>query len=293
MSEYLNIISAVWPFVLTIGTVLWLFFASPFAWWTSGLVSKRLFVRSFLFLLFWIAIVIFKLQLLIRLLFRGIPPWKQWHAWRMFEKLTRCFIQGKKDTLLFCAMTMILCVDESKEKSEDITVDIDEVVNSAERGCVCPVSLTRVLRIIFCLTDGDREYLQSFFLLMKRNPCRAFWHGAFNALMDAAQKWDLIKARKNIFVVGNVIADKILEFACVDGEKELAEGVVKIRQRLRDLELSDVKYVGEKVICEMVDELSTEINDVGAKLYVVCKIKKQAEVKPIDSNLLEVGNGTT
>ena len=60
--------------------------------------------------LLWLAIIILRIIIFVCLLFRGIMPWHQAHAWKIFTKLIECYIDHKKDTLIAIVASVLVQV---------------------------------------------------------------------------------------------------------------------------------------------------------------------------------------
>jgi len=279
--DIFGLVVTVAPKLLLCWAVIWSFLASPFAWWISGCVEKRWMSRLGLALVVWLIVIVSKVKLFFRLLFRGVMPWTQMHAWRLFERFVKCFVQCKTDTLIIGIASVLIGANEDKELEEkidkEIDIGIDAVIKNEEYCHWCPVSMQNALKVLFSITPSDQLYLRNAVSTIKKVDKKKWYGELFNKIVDSAKKYDLIKLRLTLLRVSKLVIDKLMNFACEQQMRDLAVKVVELRHLLRDLEKSDVRHVGEKRIARLIDDLTAKANAVGVLLYTECRLLRSVK----------------
>ena len=144
----LNVLQIDWPILLVRCAFLWSLLSSKFAWWLSGVVSKCWWLRILVVIAVWIAIILLRIVLFVRLLFKGLMPWNQVHAWYVFTRLVECYVDYKKDTLVGVVLAVLIQVD-TKRGADNIDFTADEdykkiikqaFTESAENGAILLVT---------------------------------------------------------------------------------------------------------------------------------------------------------
>ena len=78
-----------------------------------------------------------------------------------------------------------------------------------------------------------------------------------------------------------------MKIACENEEKELAYECVRLKQMISDLGNIKIRYGNGNVICQRIDGIAIQLNNVGAMLCVMAEFKKGS----VSVRLLEYKGG--
>ena len=271
-SDFFSIFLTIAPKLLLIGAIIWSLFSSPFAWWVSQFPAKGRLSRVGYVLLIWLIIVIVRVKLFVALLLKGVSLTKQIHAWGMFVRLVKCFVKSKTDTLVMGIISIVLSCDPKVNLDENKELDCESIVNDDSFIEGISSSGGELIKLMFCLTKGDQEYLDALLALFKKAKDDGILHIVYNFLLEALHKYDFSKIQKHFCMACIDISKMVMKFACKMNDVDLAERVVRLRQLIAVLSRSNVKHVGEKEITRIVDEFIECANAVIAKLYVIARM---------------------
>lgn len=264
LSDLISIFLTLAPKLLLIGAIIWSLLSSPFAWWVSQFPAKGRLSRVGYTLLIWFIIVIVRVKLFVALLLKGVSLTKQIHAWGMFVRLVKCFVRSKTDTLVMGIISIVLSHDPEENLDENKEFDCESIVNGDSFIEGISGSGGELIKVLFCLTKGDQEYLDALLTLFKKAKGDGISHIVYNFLIEALHKYDFGKIQKHFCIACIDISEKVMKFACRMNEVDLAERVVWLRRSIAVLSRSNVKHVGEKEITRIVDEFIKNANAVCA-----------------------------
>lgn len=264
----------VWPWVVTAVVFVWSFVTSRFAWWVSGCIAniflrKSLFKRIVVAVVLWLVIIGFRLYVFFRLLFKGVMPWTQAHAWNTFLKLVECFVEGKMDTGFMAFVTFSLHAYKEGEL-EDKDIDMSDVGPDKKCGRIISPTAIRFLKILYQTNASDQKYLSSLLALVSKKDNNKIIGKVVNKVMDELRAVDLNEAKKNYIKIGRLLCDKIVVFATEKKDSEIAYRAVRLHHLLSDFEW--YYECKPKVAVKMVDEIATALNSVCGSIYVYCKL---------------------
>ena len=274
----LNVLQIDWPILLVICAFLWSLLSSKFAWWLSGVVSKCWWLRILVVIVVWIAIILLRIVLFVRLLFKGLMPWNQVHAWYVFTRLVECYVDYKKDTLVGVVLAVLIQVD-TKRGADNKDFTADDLAAGVRKcdGMLCDEALTKFLKVLYSVTRHDQDCMSAVFSLLSKPAKDAKWLrkvlGKVAAFMSAV---NIQKAQKSLIDNVNSAIDKIITIVCDCGDREVAYECVCLKQMMTALSEIKIHSWNSKRINAKIEEIAHQLNRVGAMLYVMVEMKKFA-----------------
>lgn len=246
----------------------------------------------------WLAIIILRLIIFVCLLFKGIMPWNQAHAWKIFTKLIECYIDHKKDTLIAIVASVLVQghddIDAELGSSESEMVKkingmkLEDLAKGIQKndGLLCDAAMSDFLKILYSVTQHDQDCMAAIFsLLAKPKKDAGFIRNTVGWVSSLLGKINLKMAQENLIKVSKIFADCVMKIACENEEKELAYECVKLKQMISDLGNIKIRYRNGNVIGQRIDDIAMQLNNVGAMLCVMAEFKKaSASVKLLEYN---------
>lgn len=276
-----------WPWGVTAVVFVWSFVTSRFAWWVSGCIANVFLKKSFLMrivvaVVLWLVIIGFRLYVFFRLLFKGVMPWTQAHAWNTFLKLVECFVEGKMDTGFMAFVTFSLHAYKEGEL-EDKDIDMSDVGSDKKCGRVISPTAICFLKILYQTNASDQKYLSSLLALVSKKDDNKIRGKVVNKVMEELRALDLNEAKKNYIKIGRLLCDKIVVFAEKNKNSEIACRAVRLHHFLADFEW--YYKCKPRVAVKMVDEIAMALNSVCGSIYVYCKLnetkKNETGIQPL------------
>ena len=289
METFLNILGIVWPIILCGAALLWSWLSSGFAWWLSGLLARRLWWRMLLAGLLWLTIIILRVVIFLCLLFKGIMPWNQAHAWKIFTKLVECYIDHKTDTLIAIVVSVLIqghdnidtksgaTESEMMKKIKDMKLeDLARGVKEND-GLLCDAAMCDFLKILYSVTRHDQDCMTAVFsLLAKPKNDAGMIRKAVGQASSLLGKINIKMAQDNLIKVSKMLADSVMRIACENEEKDLAYECVRLKQMISELGRIKIRSRSGNMICQKIDGITIQLNKVGAMLCVMVEFKKAA-----------------
>lgn len=281
---------------LCVAVLLWSLLSSGFAWWLSGLLAKRWWWRIIIAGILWLAIIVLRIILFVCLLLKGIMPWNQAHAWKIFIKLIECYVDHKKDTLIAIVASVfvqghddidaefISSKSEIVKKINDMKLkDLADVIQNND-GLLCDAVMSDFLKIVYSVTQHDQDCMAAIFsLLAKPKKDAGFIRKAVGWVFSLLGKINLKKTQENLIRVSKILVDCVMKIACENEEKDLAYECVRLKQMISDLGNIKIRYRNGGIICQRIDGITMQLNNVGAMLCVMAEFKKSsASVKLLE-----------
>ena len=237
----------------------------------------------------WLGIIILRIIIFVCLLFKGIMPWNQAHAWKIFIKLIECYIDHKKDTLIAIVASVLIqghadiCAESGTSKSEmmkDIQdMRLEDLAEGIKKndGLLCDVATSNFLKILYSVNAKDQDCMVAMFsLLAKPKNNAGLIRKAVGKVSSLLGKINLKMAHDNLIKVSKILADSVTRIACENEEKELAYECVRLKQMISELGRMTIRSRNENTICQMIDGIAMQLNGVGAMLCVMVEFKKTA-----------------
>lgn len=222
--------------------------------------------------------------------FRGIMPWHQAHAWKIFTKLIKCYIDHKKDTLIAIVASVLvqghddidaeLGSSESEMVKKINDIKLEDLAKGIQKndGLLCDAAMSDFLKILYSVTQHDQDCMVAIFSLLARPKKDAgFIRNAAGWASSLLGKINLKMAQGNLIKVSKILADCLMKIACENEEKELAYECVRLKQMISDLGNIKIRYGNGNVICQRIDGIAIQLNNVGAMLCVMAEFKKGSE----------------
>ena len=272
MDILLEFLKLIWPWALTFMAVGWSLLSSRLAWWLSGILPLGVFKRLGLALLLWAVIMIFRVYVFVRLLRRGIMPWTQIHAWRTFVKLVECYVENKSDAMIMAILALLpVCC---REEIKGMEIDLYDLCGKDIFEGGCSVGAVKFLKIIFCTTQADQEYLAALMTLVGQKDDEKFWGKLVNTCMEYLRKINLSSIKSDFVWVLRMICEAILSFACEHKEREMAYNATRLLMLIG--ELSKSKRRSNKLIERTIDDIAKLMDVIIAQVYVFCRMNPKA-----------------
>lgn len=262
----------IWPWALTFMAVVWSLMSSRLAWWLSGLLPLGVFKRLGLALLLWAVIMIFRVYVFVRLLRCGVMPWTQIHAWRTFVKFVECYVENKSDAMIMAILAILqtCCREEIKDKE----IDLYDLCSKDIFEGGCSVGAVKFLKIIFCTTQADQDYLAALMSLVGQKDEKTFWGKIVNTSMDYLRRINLASVKSDFVWVFRMVCEAILSFACEHKEREMAYNATRMLMLIGELAKS--KRRNKKFIEHIIDDMAELMDVVIVQAYVFCKMNPKA-----------------
>lgn len=237
----------------------------------------------------WLAIIILRIVIFVCLLFKGIMPWNQAHAWKIFTKLIECYIDHKTDTLMAIVVSVLIQghddIDAKEDASECELVkkikdmqmkDLAEGIKDND-GLICDAAISDFLKILYSVTSHDQDCMSAIFsLLAKPKNDAGLVRKAVGKVSSFLGKIDIKKAQDNLIKVSKMLVDSVMRIACENEEKELAYECVRLKQMISDLGSIKIRSRSGTIICNKIDGITIQLNKVGAMVCVMVEFKKAA-----------------
>jgi len=287
METFLNILDVAWPRILLGGAFIWSLLSSGFAWWLSGLLARRWWLRIILAGFLWLIIIILRLVIFCCLLFKGIMPWNQVHAWKIFTKLIECYINHKQDTLIAIVVSVLIQGHEDIDvkagatKNEMIkkimNMDLEDLAEGIKKndGLLCDAAMTDFLKVLYSLTTHDQDCMTAICALLgKPKENASFIRKALGWVSSFIGKFNIKMAQENLIKVSKILADSVIRIACENDAKDVAYECVILKQMISDLGKIKIRSRSGNMICRKIDGIAPQLNKVGAMLCVMIEFKK-------------------
>ena len=272
MDILLEFLKFIWPWALTAMAVVWSLMSSRLAWWLSGLLPLGVFKRLGLAVLLWAVIMIFRVYVFVRLLRRGVMPWTQIHAWRTFVKFVECYVENKSDAMIMAILAILPTCCRKEIKDEEI--DLYDLCSKDIFEGGCSVGVIKFLKIIFCTTQADQDYLAALMSLVEQKDGKTFCGKIINGIMDYLRKINLASVKSDFVLVFRMICEEILSFACKHKEREIAYNATRLLMLIG--ELSKSKRRNKKSIENTIDDIAELMDLLIAQVYVFCRMNPKA-----------------
>ena len=246
--------------------------------------------------LLWLAIIILRVVIFVCLLFKGIRPWNQVHAWKIFTKLIECYIDHKKDTLIAIVVSVLIQghddigVKPDESESEMVTkikdMKLEDLAEGIKQndGLLCDSATCDFLKILYSVTIHDQDCMAAIFSLLAKPKNDSGWiRNAVGQASSLLGKINLRKAQGSLIKLSRIVADGVIRIACENNEKEVAYECVRLKQMISDLGKVKIRSRSGNIICQKIDGITTQLNKVGAMLCVMVEFKKAiASVKLLE-----------
>lgn len=270
VTELIDLVKISWPCILGVIAFVWTLLSSRFAWWLSGKLSIGISSRIVNAVIFWLLIVLSRLYIFIRLMFRGIMPWTQMLAWRTFVKVIRCYDYGKLQTsnmVFITILTQGFSENEVKKKKNEL--DLADIGKSDNHGYFISDIIVQFLLILFSSGRAEQVYVNALATLIKRRDENKFWGGFINKVSDVIKDFDFKKSQNNLITLGKVFCDKVVELAKTNSDSDLAKNAVLLWHQVDGLDRCMNLPVGKRKLEERIFAIAKISNDIGARVYVL------------------------
>lgn len=235
----------------------------------------------------WLAIIVLRAVIFVCLLFKGIMPWNQAHAWRVFTKFIESYIDHKKDTLIAIVVSVLIsghddiCTEsaESEMVKNIRDMKLDDLAEGIRKndGLLCDVAMSDFLKILYSVTTHDQDCMVAIFSLLAKPKKDAGWiRKAVGQVSSLLGKINIKMAQDNLIKLSKILTDNVTRIACDNKDKELAYECVRLKQMISELGRITIRSRNGNIICRKIDGITMQLNKVGAMLYVMVEFKKTA-----------------
>lgn len=288
METFLNFVDIAWPRMLLMGAFVWSLMSSGLAWWLSGKLARRWWWRCICALLLWLIVFLLRIVIFIILLVKGIMPWNQAHAWKIFTKLVECYIDHKQDTLMAILVSVLIQLpDEDGKKGERVNVESniakkmddftfgDLATGIKENdGLLCDAAMVEFLKILYSITPHDQDYMTALFsLLAKSKDDAGFVRKAIGGVFLLLSKINIMRVQSNLITIAKIIADSVIKIACGNNEREVAYECILLKQMIIDLGQTKIHSNSGDKISSKINKIAKQLNKVGAMLRIMIEFR--------------------
>ena len=280
MDIAIDIIRFIWPWLLSILAVTWSLVSSRLAWLASGFLAHGMVKRIMLFVVLWGVIMILRVYVFIALLFKGVMPWTQIHAWKTFLKLIKCFTANKMSTTFMLFLTII---PKDKERHNLDEIDIYDIMKNDNLEDLSSFNdVDDFLTILLNATKADQKYLDGIKSLAKSRRSDSKVSKFMNWGVEKLSSFNINEAQQDMLSVGKKFAKHIFMFAVENKEETIAVDALLFLQRIVDVE--ERRKRRQVISKNNVSEITSVLNKILMRLYVFCKIHpKVSEITMKDS----------
>ena len=268
MDIVLDIIRFIWPWLLSILAVTWSLLSSRLAWWGAGFFARGMIKRLMLFAVLWVVIMGFRVYIFIGLLFKGVMPWTQMHAWKTFLQLAKCYAANKASTtfMLFLAM-----LPKDKDNHNLDEIDIYEIVKDDKIEDFSSFDgINDFLIILLNATNADQKCLDGLRSLVNGRRSNSKVSKFINWGLAKLLCFNIEEAQQDMLSVGKKFAKHILMFAVENKEATIAVDALLLLQQIVDVE--DRRKRRLVLSKKNISEITSAFNKILMRLYVFCKI---------------------
>ena len=254
-------------------------------------------------------IIVTRFFLFVCLLFKGIMPWHQIHAWNILVKTIECYYEHKADTIIAIVVSVLMQLpdkvagkdahsgvqDANTDEIGEVTLDDLAKVVKENNGLLCNEALSSFLKTFYSMTVHDQECLVATFSLLTKQKADAGWFSkVVGGVASLICKVNIRSGQENLIIVANTILDKIIKFACDNNEKEVAYECVRLQQMTSDLRDTRIHSRNGNKITLKINSIAEQLNKVGAMLRVMVEFNMtKQEIKLLEYRKTTIHPSTT
>lgn len=181
-------------------------------------------------------------------------------------------MENKSDAMIMAILAILptCCREEIKDKE----IDLYDLCSKDIFEGGCSVGAVKFLKIIFCTTQDDQDYLAALMSLVGQKDGKTFWGKIVNVSMDYLRRINLTSVKSDFVWVFRMVCEAILSFACEHKEREMAYNATRMLMFIGELAKS--KRRNKKFIEQTIDDMAELMDVVIAQAYVFCRMNPKA-----------------